>query len=160
MDVREATAADEREIADVERLAIADLRKVYRPTAAARQTRTAMDATLHRLVAVLDGHVVGTVQYHVDDRRLSFLGLGVHPAYRRRGVARALVRHLETIAARSGCETVTARTVRETGNVSIFEKLGFEVESEEPTPLFESEPHRTLTEVTMRKRLPDSGGPR
>lgn len=133
---------------------------MYRPTAAARQARTTKDGTLDRLVAVLDGHVVGTVQYRVADGRLSFLALGVHPAHRRRGVARALIRHLETIAARSGCGSVTAHTVRETGNVPIFEKLGFEVESEEPTPLFESERHRTLTEVAMRKRLPDSGGPR
>lgn len=151
--VRESVPGDEREVAEVDRLATADLRTVYRPTAEAQRARSVMDTHLQRLVAVLDGRVVGTVQYHVVGERLSFLALGVHPAFRRRGVARALVQQLERIGSDSGCSAVTLYTVRETGNVSIFERMGFRVESEEPTRLFESRSHRTLSEVMMRKTL-------
>jgi ribosomal protein S18 acetylase RimI-like enzyme len=84
---------------------------------------------------------------------LSFLSLGVHPAFRLCGIASALVEQLERIAVESGCRSVSLHTVRETGNVAIFERLGFRVESEAPTLLFESESHRTLSEVAMRKDL-------
>ena len=44
-------------------------------------------------------------------------------------------------------------TVRETGNVAIFERLGFVVESEEPAALFESDKFPELSEVVMVKEL-------
>jgi ribosomal protein S18 acetylase RimI-like enzyme len=158
--VREATPGDELDAGDVERLATADLRRVYRPTAAAFQARTALDGALRRLVAVLDGRVVGTVRYRVEGERLSLLALGVHPSFRLRGVARALVRQLEAIAAEAQCTAITLYTILQTGNVAVFERLGFEIESEAPTPLFEGEHHQTLTEVSMRKRLPPCRDPR
>jgi hypothetical protein len=45
-------------------------------------------------------------------------------------------------------------TVRETGNVTIFRRLGFLVESEESTTLFKSDRFSTLSEVVMRKEVP------
>ena len=44
-------------------------------------------------------------------------------------------------------------TVRETGNVAIFERLGFVVESEKPTALFESDTFAELSEVVMVKEI-------
>jgi GNAT superfamily N-acetyltransferase len=151
--VREAQSADEPKAADVERLATADLRKIYQPTLAARRGRMVLETTLRRLVAVLDGRVVGTVKFHIVGDSLCFLALGVHPAFRLRGIASALVEQLERIAVDSGCRSVSLHTVRETGNVAIFEQMGFRVESEAPSLLFESENHRTLSEVAMRKNL-------
>src|SRR5262245_29706385 len=63
--VRELTPEDEAEVAEVDRLATADLRKVYRPTSLAQKQRSAIDTTLQRLVAILDGRVAGTVQYRI-----------------------------------------------------------------------------------------------
>ena len=44
-------------------------------------------------------------------------------------------------------------TVRETGNVDVFQRLGFLVESEELTTLFESDRFSALSEVVMKKDL-------
>ncbi len=153
--VRDAGPQDEVEIAQVDGLAAAPLRAVYRPTEAAVQQRTATAPRLARVVAVLDGRVVGTVQYSVVAESLCVSGLGVHPSYRRRGVARALTNHLEAVARNRGCKALTLYTVRETGNVEIFEHLGFHVESEEPTDLFQSDRFTMLSEVAMRKPVGD-----
>jgi N-acetylglutamate synthase-like GNAT family acetyltransferase len=148
--VRESTPGDESEAAVVDRLSTADLRKIYRPTAAAHERRSSISANLQRLVALRDGQVVGTVQYHIDAGCLYLLGLGVHPDFRRRGVATALVQRLEEVAAESGCHGVVLHTVLETGNVAIFERMGFVIESQQPTGLFESDAFPMLTEVVMR----------
>ena len=151
--VRESTPDDESEAAVVDHLSTADLRKIYRPTAAAHERRSSISANLQRVVALLNGHVVGTVQYRIDGDRLCLLGLGVHPEFRRRGVATALVQRLREVAAEFGCHAVVLHTVLETGNVTIFERMGFVIESRQLTDLFESDASSTLSEVAMRKDL-------
>jgi GNAT superfamily N-acetyltransferase len=151
--VRELRQADKFRAAEIDRLATRDLRKVYRPTDKALRKRSTLIPALQRLVAEIDERVVGVVQYRIAGTRLSLLGLGVDPAARRRGVAAALVRHLECIARDRGCTTMALHTVRETENVPIFERLGFAVASEEPTDLFVSERFSELIEVVMLKRV-------
>lgn len=151
--VREVKPEDEPEVAEVERLATASLREVYRPTDLALKRRAAIVSKLRCLVALLDGRIVGVVQFHIDEDHLFFLGLGVHPRFQRRGVAGALVGQLETIGRDCGCAAVILHTVRQTGNVSVFQRLGFLVESEEPTTLFTSDHFLALSEVVMRKRI-------
>jgi hypothetical protein len=48
---------------------------------------------------------------------------------------------------------MTLHTVRETGNIAVFERLGFVVESEGPSSLFESETFPGLSEAFMKKDL-------
>ncbi|MHC4218771.1 MAG: GNAT family N-acetyltransferase [Planctomycetota bacterium] len=149
--VRSPQPRDEAGIDEVERLATVDLRKVYRPSAAAVEHRASLAQQLQRLVATVNDRVVGTVQFYFAEDRLALLGLGVHPEFRRLGVARALVRELERVAESSGAEALTLYTIRQTGATQIFECLGFGVESEEPASLFESTSSGPLTEVFMRK---------
>ena len=151
--IREARPDDELQAEEVDRLATATLRTLYRPTDVALQHRAAIVSSVRRLVAVSEKRIVGVVQYHIAADHLSFLGLGVHPSFRRRGVATALIQQLESIGRSCGCTSVLLHTVRETGNVEIFERLGFLVESEEPTTLFQSEKFSALSEVVMRKDL-------
>ncbi len=68
-------------------------------------------------------------------------------------MATALLQRLEEVAAESGCHAVVLHTVLETGNVTIFERMGFVIESRQLTDLFESDASSTLSEVTMRKDL-------
>lgn len=152
-DVRELRPEDEPRAAEVDRLATDDLRKVYRPTDAALRQRTTLASDLRCLVAEIDRQVVGIVRYRIAGTRLSLLGLGVDPAARRCGVASALVHQLECIARDRGCTAMALRTVRETGNVPIFERLGFVVESEELTDIFVSERFAQLFEVLMLKHV-------
>lgn len=151
--MREARAEDEREAAEVDQLATTALRKVYWPTDVALKRRAAIGPELRRLVAVTEGRVVGVVQYYGDGERLALLGLGVHPGFQRRGIAGALLKELENIGRQRGCTGLVLRTVRETGNVEIFERLGFVVESEGPTDLFQGAESAILSEVVMRKDL-------
>ncbi|MBP88139.1 MAG: hypothetical protein CMJ64_15710 [Planctomycetaceae bacterium] len=69
--VRESTADDASQAADVFATAFAPLRSIYRPTgeAVARQARRAEEGT--RLVAEIGGRIVGTVQFEVHALRPS-----------------------------------------------------------------------------------------
>jgi len=123
--VRKATSEDTTAIDEVGRLAVADLRKVYRPTPSAVKRARAQRTT--RLVAVLDGRIVGTMRYRPEGDRLHLMGPMVHPDFRRRGVARAIVESVATIARTIGAARLSLFTVVETGNVPIFERMGFKV---------------------------------
>jgi GNAT superfamily N-acetyltransferase len=152
--VRESGAADELQAAEVDRLATNDLRQVYWPTEAAFRRRAALDATLRKLVAVIENQdVVGVVQYRIEAHCLWLVGLGVHPTARRRGVASALLEYAQRIATDRGCTSMALHTVRETGNVAIFERLGFVVEAEGPVTFFASDRFSELSEVLMIRHL-------
>jgi GNAT superfamily N-acetyltransferase len=130
--VREAETGDE--LAAVTASAIATLRHTYRPTAAA----IARARPSRRLVAVARGEIVGTLEYdggHV-------VGLFVHADHRRRGVARALLAAL-------GPRELSLFTIRETGNVPIFVRLGFAVVREELATDYVSDVYAQLHEVHM-----------
>jgi len=128
------------------------LRKVYRPTQAGYANRSRISKDLTRIVAVSNGKVVGTAQHYVGDGVLRLLGLAVHEEYRRRGIARALVNRLLDLAEEKGLLAVRISTIKETSNVPIFEKLGFEVVAENHDKLFEGIHGEAVTDVEMEKR--------
>jgi ribosomal protein S18 acetylase RimI-like enzyme len=53
----------------------------------------------------------------------------------------------------AGARCLSLYTVRETGNVGIFERLGFKVIKEEEDLYDESDRYSALTEVYMEKKL-------
>jgi len=81
------------------------------------------------------------------------MNLGVHIDFRRRGVAKALFAYLANIVKAHGARCLSLHTVKETGNVEIFRKLGFEPISEQHSELFESDQYASLREVYMEKPL-------
>ena len=68
-----------------------------------------------------------------------------------------IVQHMLRIGRGHNCRRMTLYTVRETGNVDIFEHMGFVVKSEGPSHLFESDRFPSLSEVSMSKDI--SEGP-
>lgn len=126
--VRPAQRGDEPAIAEVSASALATLREVYRPSPAAIARRHGL-ALLPRLVALVDEQLVGTVEYALGEDRLHLMGLFVAASHRQTGVARALVEELAKLAEN---RRLSLNTIRETGNVPIFERLGFAVVSEAP----------------------------
>jgi GNAT superfamily N-acetyltransferase len=131
-------AAEGDELAAVIASAIATLRHTYRPTDAA--IARAASRSSPRLVALDRDEIVGTLECeggHV-------LGLFVHEAHRRRGVARALLEAL-------GPHGLSLVTIRETGNVPIFERLGFVVVREKLATELVSDAHAELHEVYMER---------
>ena len=180
--VRDVTVHDMKRVNEVVESAFRPLRRVYRPTRAARKHKQTLETKLTRLVAVADGVIVGTLQYYrvayeaeddqrgTDDRaaettsnrvkeadsnRLHLLGLAVHHDYQRKGVARCLLEALTERAAGLGVPKLSLCTIKETGNVPVLLRLGFSVVSEQRDAYAESDLYRVLTDVYLEKRLTD-----
>ena len=113
------------------------LRKTYRPTKAGLLNRARISKGAHCLIACAEGKVVGTVQYYHYDACLRLMGLGVHQDYRRQGIARKLIEHVCRLSEQHRCSAVGLSTIRETGNISVFERLGFQVVVENTDLLLE-----------------------
>ena len=149
--VREPVPADETAIAAVVASGIATLRQTYRPTPVAVARKA--DLVLHRLVATDDDAIVGTVEYACNSERLHLMGLYTLDTHRGRGVARRIVDALVVIANAHGARTLSLYTICETGNVPIFERLGFEVVRETPARDVASEHQVPLTEAYLERWL-------
>lgn len=151
--VREALEQDGPAIEAVCRAAEAELRKVYRPNRKAIENRAAIASSLTRLVALVGDEVVGTVMFRTEPDRLHLIGLSVHANHRRTGVARSLVAAVEREAKRRGLRRLSLYTVRETGNVAVFERMGFGVVREQEDRWSESDVFASLTDVEMEKAV-------
>jgi len=79
------------------------------------------------LVAEVNGEVVGTIMGGYDGHRGSAYYLGVHPEYRGRGIANALLNRLEKKLIARGCPKIHIM-VREENDVvlGMYERLGYE----------------------------------
>lgn len=124
--IREATADDAVAVTEVSSAAFAPLRSIYRPTseAIARQAeRTKRGEAGTRLVAEIAGRVVGTVQFANNHQHIHVIGLAVSPDFQRLGVARRMLEWIVALATSLGRNRVVLETIKETGNVPLFENL-------------------------------------
>ncbi|PVZ82837.1 GNAT family acetyltransferase [Serratia sp. S1B] len=82
------------------------------------------------LVAEVGGEVVGSVMGGYDGHRGSAYYLGVHPDYRGRGIANALINRLEKKLIARGCPKIQLM-VREDNDtvIEMYEKIGYEIQS-------------------------------
>lgn len=82
------------------------------------------------LVAEVGGEVVGSVMGGYDGHRGSAYYLGVHPDYRGRGIANALINRLEKKLIARGCPKIQLM-VREDNDtvIEMYEKLGYEIQA-------------------------------
>jgi ribosomal protein S18 acetylase RimI-like enzyme len=72
---------------------------------------------------------VGTVMGGYDGHRGWIYTLAVDPAYRRRGIATALVRQVEGLLAERGCLKVNLQVLASNPQtVGFYQKLGYSVE--------------------------------
>ncbi|HBI11145.1 MAG TPA: GNAT family acetyltransferase [Franconibacter pulveris] len=79
------------------------------------------------LVAEVNGEVVGSVMGGYDGHRGSAYYLGVHPEFRGRGIANALLSRLEKKLIARGCPKINIQ-IREDNDVvlGMYERLGYE----------------------------------
>ena len=70
--------------------------------------RAVSDSRANVLVAEVDGQLVGSIIGTFDGWRGNIYRMAVHPHYRRRGIARALVAEVEKRLARQGARRITA----------------------------------------------------
>jgi len=105
------------------------------------------------LVGEYKGSIVATVEYRVDSIGLHVRGLAVDPAFQRRGFARRIVEGLTDIARGQEPNMITLYTIRETGNVLLFERLGFHVVGEAIACWCESDLFDVLHEIQMERSI-------
>ena len=151
--VRDSKREDAEAVRAVEASATTTLRQVYCPNRKAWRHRQSISRSLCRLVAESDGAIVGTTQYVVVEDVIRVIGLGVHHDFRRQGVARALIGEVARQAQSCGIRFVVLHTVEQTGNVPIFEALGFHVRSRCPEEYAESITGGELTDVCLELRM-------
>ena len=151
--LRLATAADAAAIADLVRLAFATQSVVTDPLPSAlketAETITRALAWGGGAVVEADGRLAGCVLWHDEDRSLYVGRLSVHPAHRRRGIARMLMDECEREARRRGLTRMRLGVrLPLIDNRRLFASCGF-VESGFHTHDGFSEP----TSVWMERRL-------
>lgn len=153
--IRKAIDEDAEGIKKVVESAIISLRKIYRPTKAAYKRRKSHRKLRTRLVCIYKNKIVGTVEYEIQDDKFHILGPMVHQKYQRKGIARELVDYMSNIAANSGKRALSLNTCKQTGNVVIFKKLGFQVikENKEDSRLAENLTDEELIDVYMERRI-------
>lgn len=132
--------------------AMVTLRKTYRPIPGFLDDWTP-PSDLTRIVALIDGRVVGTTIYYIEDDHLHLMRFGTHADFRGQGVGRAMVEFLEEVARKMGLRRLSVYTVKECGVVPVYEKLGFTALREEPAKWAESDKYESLTDVYLEKPL-------
>jgi N-acetylglutamate synthase-like GNAT family acetyltransferase len=151
--VRDATPADEPAALEVSREAFAELRAVYVPGAESVNAARQQSGRYARLVAEVHGAVVGTLTWAVEGDRVHLRALAVAAPHRRHGVARTLTERCAALARGLGLRAVSAYAIKETGNLAVFERLGFGVVSEEVTTTATTQDGRPVTEVYLERRV-------
>ena len=151
--VREALPEDHEAVEAVVASAMAVLRRIYRPGPKAMAAKSGIASELKRVVAVVDGELVGTTQYYEEGDAFCVLGWMVRQDWQKFGVGRTLIFRVTEIALAAGKRKLLARTIKETGNAIVFQRLGFVVIAEKPDTLFVSELFSSLTEVELEMNL-------
>lgn len=151
--VRLATADDAEAVRRVGEAAFADHRGIYQPNDAAVANLATLAPALERLVAESSNAIVGTVRFGRAGGVMRVIGLAVHPRWRLRGVARALIDAVHGIARIHQCRVLSLYTVVQTGNVPIFRSLGFYVVAEEPDEYSVSVTGEPLMEARMERSV-------
>ncbi len=149
--VRDARPEDASDVVRVQDAAFVALRRIYRPSDQA--IAHAKTLPLARIVAIDDERLVGTVQHRIDGDRLRVVALAVAPDAQRHGIARALVEQLVETARRRECSALALFTIEQTGNVAVFERLGFAVVSRRPETWSISVRGDALVEVYMERAI-------
>lgn len=147
--VRPARSADRVALNALRDEVTSVLRRIYLPVKGGAPHRRIMPR-FDVLVAWVSGELAGTLEYTLAHETLYLQGLGVSDRFRGQGVARALVNHVADIARRYPLSHMELCTIRETGNVPVFEKMGFAVCDERPSTQFVGATGQSVSEVIMQ----------
>ncbi len=83
------------------------------------------------------------------ENRIHIIAIAVLKSHRKQGLCKALIDFIKKEAKGKNIDIISLYTVEETGNVQVFNKLGFKVITREKTELFESDVYDELNEVYM-----------
>ena len=150
---RQATSDDAFDFRTVINAAFATLRDVYRPKPDAVPTSENEALEVETTVALLNEEIVGAMSTYQDGSAFNVSQLAVIPRFHQRGIARALLQSAHEAAIHHGARYLRLNTIQETGNVAIFERLGFTVDKTSEATWCVSDRHPKLTDVSMIRSL-------
>jgi ribosomal protein S18 acetylase RimI-like enzyme len=131
-----------------------ELRTVYCSRPLSNASAVASSYSLARVVAVdHTGTVVGIAECIERPSVIYVQGIAVAPTHRRSGIAGDLLEHIKSLAAHRGLPDLELATIKETGNVEIFRRLGFTVSEERVSERFQGSDGMPVTEVTLKRHL-------
>ena len=150
---RQATPNDAQEVQSVMDAAFASVRDVYRPKPDAVPTSENANLDTKTIVALVNGEIVGAVCVYKEATALNVWHLAVVEKFRKRGVARALLQAVNEVAIECGAEQLGLNTIQETGNVAIFQRLGFTVHATTVATWCISDRFPQLHDVSMTRAV-------
>ena len=151
----ETRLASPSDVADVQTIidaAFATVREVYRPKPDATPTSENAGLKTETFVVSMDGEIKGSVCFYSQAKALQISQLAVVPEFRKRGVARALLQAANQAATKRGATELRLNTIQETGNVAIFQRLGFTIHSTTKATWCISDRFEQLNDVLMTQR--------
>ncbi|MBE3766486.1 GNAT family N-acetyltransferase [Vibrio parahaemolyticus] len=124
-----------------------ELRKIYRPTSEAQRNQASSTNEWTCLGYYLNHHLVGIIKVKLSGKTLNLSTLVVMPEYRKKGVARSLILEAERM---SNAGLLSVWCVEQTGNVEIFEALGFKVAERIESDIFELADSSNVKAIEVR----------
>lgn len=130
-----------------------ELRKVYVPKPDAENIFQNQQHSSRIVAMDYTETIVGVAECIGRASALYVQGIAVAPKHRRRGVATDLLAHSASLALDAGLSALEIATIKETGNVEIFCRLGFLVIEERVSERFWSHDEQPVIEVTLRRHV-------
>lgn len=129
------------------------LRKTYKPKGEVFGNKPSDFNEDEFVVAEAGEEIIGSVRIKRVDDRLHLIALGIIEEFRNKGICYSIIRYVLNIAKEDDLRCLSLYTIRETGNVEIFEKMGFSVVFEEITHDFTSDIYQDLHEVYLEYKI-------
>ncbi|WP_229648488.1 GNAT family N-acetyltransferase, partial [Vibrio parahaemolyticus] len=125
-----------------------ELRKIYRPTSEAQRNQASSTNEWTCLGYYSEHQLVGLIKVKLSGKTLNLSTLAVMPECRKKGVARSLILEAECMFSNAGLLSVWC--VEQTGNVEIFEALGFKVAERIESDIFELADSSNVKAIEVR----------
>jgi len=149
--IRTYSPTDAEQVALIMQSATRELRAIYVPKPADKTELREQSISAKRIVAVDNsGTVVGVAEFIIRTSEVYAQGIAVAASHRRHRVATALLSHIAALAAELSIPEIQVTTIKETGNVKIFKRMGFNMIEERTSERFLGLNEQPVTEVTLR----------
>jgi len=142
--------ANDQSVATLSQSCFNKLSEIYKPTEKAKRNKAKNHNDWTCFGFYHNERLVGVVEVKLLDLDLQISSLAVNSAYRRQGIARRLIEF--AISRFNGLRTISVWCVQQTGNVSIFNALGFQVVQEFESDYFELVDGSQAIEVQLKKQ--------
>ncbi|MDF4972384.1 GNAT family N-acetyltransferase [Vibrio parahaemolyticus] len=131
------------------KIAFDELRTVYKPTELARKQKSQSSETWESFGYFLGKNLAGCLEAKITNEVMNVRSLAVAKDYRRQGIARKLIDGV--LSEFTAVKTISVWCVEQTGNVTVFEQLGFKVTQRLCSELFELPDGSKAVEVNLTR---------